>query len=69
MNHIRELRKKIGLSARRLAKVIGSNMCSIYHWEQGISSPRYPVFLERMNALDEFLTKLEENPDYLIKRE
>jgi DNA-binding transcriptional regulator YiaG len=34
------LRKKLGLSAAQMGKLIGVSALSIYHWEQGKSRPR-----------------------------
>lgn len=65
-NKIRELRKKTGLSAKKFAKVIGSNTCSVYNWEQGRTSPRDKKIYSRINALIEFFEKIEKNPDLLL---
>lgn len=68
MNKIRELRKKIGLTAKMIAELIGTNICSIYNWEQGKTNPRYSVLLERMNALYDLFEKLRKDPDYLLRK-
>ncbi len=34
------LRKKLGLSAAQMGKLVGVSALSIYHWEQGKSRPR-----------------------------
>jgi DNA-binding transcriptional regulator YiaG len=34
------LRKKLGLSAEQMGKLIGVSAQSVYHWEQGKSRPR-----------------------------
>lgn len=34
------LRKKLGLSAAQMGKLIGVSALSVYHWEQGKSRPR-----------------------------
>ena len=48
----REKRKQTGLNVKTFAKIIGSNECSVYNWEQGKTKPRYP--------------DIEENIDYLV---
>lgn len=63
---IRELRRKTGMSARKFAKVIGSNTCSVYNWEQGKTSPRNKKIYSRINALIAFIERLEKNPDLLL---
>lgn len=52
MNSYREKRKKTGLNVKTFAKIIGSNEKSVYNWEQGKTSPRYP--------------ETEKNIDYLV---
>ena len=52
MNSYREKRKRTGLSVKTFAKIIGSNWCSVYNWEQGKTKPRY--------------TEVEKNIDYLV---
>ena len=34
------LRKKLGLSAEQMGKLVGVSALSVYHWEQGKSRPR-----------------------------
>ena len=65
--NIREYRKKLGLSAERFARMIGSNTCSVYNWEKGRTRPKYPVIWKRVFKLCELFKKIEENPDYLIE--
>lgn len=69
MTEIRNIRKKLGVSAETFARLIGSNTCSVYNWEKGRTSPRYKIIWDRIKALCGFFEKLEENPDYLIKKE
>lgn len=68
-NEIRRIRKKIGVSAGNLAKLIGSNTCSIYYWEQGKTKPRHDYIMKRLYALENLVDVLKINPDYLIKKE
>lgn len=65
--NIREYRKKLGLSAEKFAKLIGSNTCSVYNWEKGRTHPKYPVIWQRILKLCDLFKKIEENPDYLIE--
>lgn len=69
MTNIREIRKKLGLSAETFAKLIGSNTCSVYNWEKKRSNPRYKYLWERIYKLCELFKKIEDDPDYLIKKE
>ena len=65
---IRECRKKLGLSAEKLSKIIGANTCSIYKWEQGKTKPRNPdKIYQRLNALIELFEKLKQDADFLLK--
>ncbi len=34
------LRKKLGLSAAKMGKLLGVSQQTIYHWEKGLSKPR-----------------------------
>lgn len=69
MINIRKVRKKLGLSAERFGKLIGSNTCSVYNWENGRSSPRYKYLWDRIYKLCELFQKIEDDPDYLVKKE
>lgn len=60
------LRKKLGLSAAEMGKLIGVSLQTIYHWEQGKSKPRAAqlarisevrkmgkrMVLEKLNSVD-----------------
>ncbi len=66
--NIRESRKRLGLSASKLSKIIGTNTCSVYKWEQGKTSPRNKEkIFSRINALIELFDNLEKNCDFLLK--
>lgn len=67
MTEIRNLRKKLGLSARKFAKLIGSNTSSVYNWDNGRSTPRNKEIHERIKVLCELFDRLEKEPNYLIK--
>ena len=54
--HIRELRKKTGLSQRKFSAKFGIPVRTLLQWEQGISAP--PEYLVRMM---EYIMLLEEN--------
>lgn len=62
----RELKKSLGLSANSLARLIGSNVCSIYHYMSGVSLPRSPKIMKRAKALNRFFEYLKTNPDYFV---
>lgn len=64
---IRDIRKKIGLSARSFAKVIGSNVCSVYNFENGRSKPQNPSIMKRIRNIYTFFIELGNDPDYLEK--
>lgn len=65
--NVRDVRKRLGLSAKNFAKMIGSNTCSVYNWEKGRTNPRDKKIWSRINALVSLFKHIEENPDYLIK--
>ena len=67
-NEIKEIRHETGLPAKVFAKLIGSNECSIYNFEAGRTSPRYPHTLERARALIRLFNCLINNPDFLIQK-
>lgn len=67
MTKVRELRRELGLSVSQFAKLIGSNTCSVYYWEQGKTNPRYSKIWDRIYALQKLFKKIRENPDYLLK--
>ena len=54
--HIRELRKKTGLSQSKFSAKFGIPVRTLQQWEQGISAP--PEYLVRMM---EYIMLLEEN--------
>jgi len=64
---IKNIRKKIGLSARAFAQAIGSNVCSIYNFENGRSEPKNPKIMERARALYSLFMELRNDADYLKK--
>lgn len=64
---IKNKRKAIGFSASKFAKYIGVSLCSVYHWENGLSSPRYKIVDDRINALFSVCSSLKRDPNYLIK--
>jgi len=63
---IKTLRGQLELSAKKFAKLIGSNMCSVYNWEKGRSSPRNPIIWKRIHRLIEWFAEIEKNPDKLL---
>lgn len=64
---IKELRKRLDISAIKFAKLIGSNMSSVYNWEHGYTSPRNPIIWKRIEKLVDLFEELERNPDALLK--
>lgn len=66
--NIRKYRKRIGLSAAKFARVIGSNTCSVYNWEQGKTHPSNHQIIYRIKALDLMFNMLTENPDLLVEQ-
>lgn len=65
---IKELRDRLDISAMKFAKLIGSNMSSVYNWEHGYTSPRNPKIWKRIAKLVELFEELEKNPDFLINK-
>lgn len=63
---VRNLRKRLGISAVKFAKLIGSNMSSVYNWEHGYTSPRSPQIWKRIYKLVEWFEAIEKNPDKLL---
>ncbi|MEE0060464.1 MAG: helix-turn-helix domain-containing protein [Acutalibacteraceae bacterium] len=63
---IRESRQKLGLSAKTFAKLIGSNVCSVYNWENNRGTPRNPEIWKRIDRLIELFDKISKNPDILF---
>lgn len=61
-----ELQNTLGCSAKVLARLIGSNECSIYNFRLGKTKPRFPKIMKRAIALQKLLDYLLNNPDYLI---
>lgn len=64
---IKSIRKKIGLSARAFAQAIGSNVCSIYNFENGRSEPKNPKIMERARDLYWLFAELKNDADYIRK--
>lgn len=67
MNSYRERRYKTGLNVRTFAKIIGSNVCSVYNWERGNSFPRHPETEENINYLVDLIEKLKKNAKNIKK--
>lgn len=67
-NEIKEIRHETGLPAKVFARLIGSNECSIYNFEAGRSSPRYPHTIKRARALLRLFSCLMNNPDFIIDK-
>lgn len=67
-NEIKEIRHATGLPANVFARLIGSNVCSIYNFEAGRTSPRYPHTIKRAKALLRLFNCLENNPDFIIEK-
>lgn len=64
---IKIIRKKIGLSARSFAKAVGSNVCSIYNFENGRSEPKNKSIMKRARDLYALFLELSNDADYLVK--
>jgi DNA-binding transcriptional regulator YiaG len=64
---IKSLRKRLGISAVKFAKLIGSNMSSVYNWEHGYTSPANEKLWKRIYKLVELFERIENNPDVLLK--
>ena len=64
---IKNIRKKIGLSARAFAKAIGSNVCSIYNFENGRSEPKNPLIMERARNLYNLFLEIGNDADCISK--
>jgi DNA-binding transcriptional regulator YiaG len=67
MNSYRERRYKTGLNVRTFAKIIGSNVCSVYNWEQGKTSPRYPETEKNIDYLVDLIEKLKKDAKNIKK--
>lgn len=67
MNSYRERRYKTGLNVKTFAKIIGSNECSVYLWEQGKTKPRYKEIEKNIDDLVEIVDKLKKNIKNLKK--
>lgn len=64
---LRKLRNKMGLSARVLAKLIGSNLPSIYNIEKGINkSFANPDIMKRVKVLSKIFEAIKYNPDIVF---
>lgn len=48
---VRDLRKKLAISAQQLAALIGTSTATIYNWETTDAKPRDPAHLERLAKL------------------
>lgn len=60
-NSYREKRKRTGLTVKVFAKLIGSNECSVYNWEQGKTKPRYHEIEENIDYLVELIENLKKD--------
>ena len=67
MNNYRERRYKTGLNVKTFAKLIGSNECSVYNWEQGKTRPRNPETEKNIDYLVDLIEKLKKNIKNLKK--
>ena len=67
MNKYREKRKRTGLNVKMFAKLIGSNECSVYNWEQGKTKPRYPEMEENIDYLVDLIEKLKKDTKNIKK--
>ena len=67
MNSYREKRKQTGLNVKTFAKIIGSNECSVYLWEQGKTRPRYPEIEKNIDYLVDLIEKLKKNAKNIKK--
>lgn len=67
MNSYRERRYKTGLNVRTFAKIIGSNVCSVYNWERGNSFPRNPETEKNIDYLVDLIEKLKKNAKNIKK--
>ncbi len=54
---IEEAHDALGLSYREIAQVLKANESTLHRWRSGEVEPS-PVFLDRLEALQEFLTEL-----------
>ena len=61
MNNYRIKRKKTGFNVKTFAKIIGSNECSVYLWEQGKTKPRYSETEKNINYLVDLIEKLKKD--------
>ena len=67
MNNYREKRKRTGLNVKTFAKIIGSNECSVYNWEQGKTKPRYPETEENIDYLVDLIENLKKDTKNIKK--
>ena len=67
MNNYREKRKRTGLNVKTFAKIIGSNECSVYNWEQGRTKPRYPETEENIDYLVDLIENLKKDTKNIKK--
>lgn len=58
---IREKRENLGISRYKLAMILGVSPMTIYAWEKGRRSPRYPT----IKAIESILGKIELEKDSL----
>jgi DNA-binding transcriptional regulator YiaG len=65
--YFKKMRLKVGCSAKMFAKLLGSNVCSIYNYEAGRAKPRTESLIKRIDALLELLERIRKDPDYLVK--
>ena len=67
MNSYREKRKRTGLNVKTFAKIIGSNECSVYKWEQDKTKPRYPEVEENIDYLVDLIENLKKDAKNIKK--
>lgn len=63
----REMRKRTGLNVKTFARIIGSNECSVYNWEQGKTKPRYMEIIENIENLIKIIEYLKKNTKNIKK--
>lgn len=61
MNNYRKKRKQTGMNVKTFAKIIGSNECSVYLWEQGKTHPRCPNVEKNIDYLVDLIAYLKKN--------
>jgi DNA-binding transcriptional regulator YiaG len=67
MNSYRERRYKTGLNVDTFAKIIGSNVCSVYNWERGKTHPRNTETEKNIDYLVDLIENLKKNQKNIKK--